>query len=61
MSKKELTPKETDRLRSLYWKLHEAQGSLNEALNEIAVAHKIDIEKEQWNATPDFKALMRVK
>ena len=59
--KTELTPKETDRLRSLYWKLQEAQGSLNEALNEVAVAHKIDIEKEQWNTTVDFKWLVRVR
>ena len=57
----ELTQKETERLRTLYWKLQEAQGNLNDALNEVAVAHKVPIEKEQWNTTPDFKRLVKVK
>ena len=59
--KKELTPKETDRLRSLYWKLQEAQGELNNALNETALSHKLDIEREQWNVSQDFKFLVRIK
>lgn len=57
---KDLTLKETEKLRALYWKLKDAQGELNRALNDTAIVHGCDIKKEQWNVTDDFKRLQRV-
>ena len=56
-----LTEKETARLRELHWKLLEAQTALNEAANEVGLAHGCNIEKEQWNVTRDFRGLVKVK
>lgn len=54
-----LSTKETELLRSLYWKLQEAQGELNRALNEVAKAHGVNVDKEQANVTSDFKWIVK--
>ena len=58
--RKELSPKETALLRDLYWKLQELQGEMQAALNEVAERNGCG-ENEKWNATPDFKYLVRVQ
>ena len=58
---KDLTKNETEKLRLLHWELLEAQERLKKALNDIALAHGCDLEKERWNVTPDFRRLEKVK
>jgi hypothetical protein len=57
----ELTKKETETLRALFWAFQEAQGALNRALNETALAHGANLETERWNASSDFKRLEKIK
>jgi hypothetical protein len=57
----DLTKKETETSRALYWSLQEAQGSLNKALNETALAHGLNVEKERWKVSNDFKRFEQVK
>lgn len=57
----DLTKKETETLRALYWALQEAQGALNKTLNDTALAHNLNIEKKQYNVSNDFKSFVEVK
>ena len=56
----ELTKKETEALRGLFWNLQEAQGALQQELEEIARAHGADLLKETWVNTPDWCFLRKV-
>lgn len=57
--KKDLSAKETIALRVKYWELQEKQNEFQDALNEVAKMHGINLAAEQWNATTDFKSLVK--
>jgi hypothetical protein len=57
--KKDLSVKETAALRVLYWEVQEKQNAFQDALNEVAKMHGINLSLEQWNATTDFRSLVK--
>jgi hypothetical protein len=61
MEEKELTVKETESLRTLQWKVVEAQEEFKSLLNKIGIAHKCDLRSEGWNLAPDCRRIVRVK
>jgi hypothetical protein len=56
-----LTEKETAALQAAHWKLLEADQALKALLNETVIRHGCDIEKKQFNITPDFKNIIKLK